>query len=59
MVNNFDVCHYDDMAIHFDVFAVTLHVTVARLTVVYIDTLICIARLWSLTVIHATQQDKY
>lgn len=48
MVNNFDVCYYDDMAIHFDVFAVGLHVTVVRLTVVYIDTLICIARLWGL-----------
>lgn len=21
MVNNFDVCYYDDMAIHFDIFA--------------------------------------
>lgn len=23
MVNNFDVCYYDNMAIHFDAFAVT------------------------------------
>lgn len=38
MINNFDVCYYDDMAIHFDVFAVVLRqrcVTIARLTVVY------------------------
>lgn len=33
MVNNFDVYYYDNMAIHFDAFAVESRVTVTCLTV--------------------------
>jgi len=60
MVNNFDVCYYDDIAIHFDAFGVASYVTthfVTRLTVVYwYAYLHCKAPVFDS---NATQQDKY